>query len=145
MVETWILPKRHESHFEETEAASVQNLAWGLRRVLRMMDRVLERPPFNLIIHSAPVQEPALAHYHWHIEITPQLSKVAGFEWGTGFYMNPTPPEEAARFLREADGRGGAGGGRKNKPLEPAGSTPQPRGGTVDCGYAAFRAHRHGS
>jgi UDPglucose--hexose-1-phosphate uridylyltransferase len=41
--------------------------------------------------------------YHWHIELVPRLTRIAGFEWGTGFYMNPTPPEDAARFLREAD------------------------------------------
>ncbi|MBZ5628906.1 MAG: hypothetical protein LAO06_08575, partial [Acidobacteriia bacterium] len=41
-------------------------------------------------------------HYHWHIEFMPKLTKTAGFEWGTGFYINPTPPEEAAKFLREA-------------------------------------------
>ena len=43
-----------------------------------------------------------MPHYHWHIEIIPKLTHVAGFEWGTGFYINPTPPEEAAKFLREA-------------------------------------------
>jgi UDPglucose--hexose-1-phosphate uridylyltransferase len=100
--ETWILPKQHASHFEDAEAPAFQNLAWVLRSVMRKMDKVLERPPYNLMIHSAPVQEAALAYYHWHIEITPRLSKIAGFEWGTGFYINPTPPEEAARFLRDA-------------------------------------------
>ena len=73
-----------------------------LRNVLRKMDRVLEKPAFNLIVHSAPVQESTSEHYHWHIEIIPKLTRVAGFEWGTGFYINPTPPEEAARFMREA-------------------------------------------
>ena len=51
---------------------------------------------------ARPVQDPPLLYYHWHIEIIPKLTKVAGFEWGTGFYINPTPPEESARFLREA-------------------------------------------
>jgi UDPglucose--hexose-1-phosphate uridylyltransferase len=100
--ETWILPKRHESHFEESDAATLQNLAWVLRSTLRKLDKVLERPAFNFIVHSAPVQDPALPHYHWHLEIIPKLTKVAGFEWGTGFYINPTPPEESAKFLREA-------------------------------------------
>jgi UDPglucose--hexose-1-phosphate uridylyltransferase len=101
--ETWILPKTHGSHFEESDAATLQNLAWVLRSTLRKLDKVLERPAYNFIIHSAPVQEPGpLPHYHWHIEIIPRLTKVAGFEWGTGFYINPAPPEESARFLREA-------------------------------------------
>jgi len=69
---------------------------------MRKIDKVLERPAYNFILHSAPVQDAPLAHYHWHFEIIPKLTKVAGFEWGTGFYINPTPPEESARFLREA-------------------------------------------
>lgn len=100
--ETWILPRRHESHFEGIEAPHLQNLAWVLRSTLRKMDKVLERPAFNFLLHTAPVQEPAMAHYHWHIEIMPRLTRVAGFEWGTGFYINPTPPEESAKFLKEA-------------------------------------------
>lgn len=100
--ETWILPKRHDSHFEETGAPDLQNLAWVLRSTLRKIDKTLEKPAYNFLIHTAPVQEPAMPHYHWHIEIMPRLTKVAGFEWGTGFYINPTPPEESAQFLREA-------------------------------------------
>jgi UDPglucose--hexose-1-phosphate uridylyltransferase len=100
--ETWILPKRHQSHFEDSEGSLLQNLAWVLRSTMRKIDRVLEHPAYNFIVHSAPVQESPLPYYHWHIEIIPKLTKVAGFEWGTGFYINPTPPEESARFLREA-------------------------------------------
>jgi UDPglucose--hexose-1-phosphate uridylyltransferase len=100
--ETWILPKQHASHYEDSEPALLDNLAWVLRSTMRKIDKVLERPAYNFIVHSAPVQEAPLAYYHWHIEIIPKLTKVAGFEWGTGFYINPTPPEEAARFLREA-------------------------------------------
>jgi UDPglucose--hexose-1-phosphate uridylyltransferase len=100
--ETWILPKRHESHFEQTDDDTLHNLAWALRSTLRKIDKVLEHPPFNFIVHSAPLQENHLPHYHWHIEVIPKLTKVAGFEWGTGFYINPTPPEESAKFLRES-------------------------------------------
>jgi UDPglucose--hexose-1-phosphate uridylyltransferase len=100
--ETWILPKQHSSHYEDSEPALLDNLAWVLRSTMRKIDKVLERPAYNFIVHSAPVQEAPLAYYHWHIEIIPKLTRVAGFEWGTGFYINPTPPEEAARFLREA-------------------------------------------
>lgn len=100
--ETWILPKRHDSHFETSDDATLQNLAWVLRNLMRKMDKVLERPAYNLMIHTAPVQEGPLPYFHWHIEITPRLSRIAGFEWGSGFYINPTPPEEAAKFLREA-------------------------------------------
>jgi len=99
--ETWILPKHHESHFESAENATLQNLAWVLRSTIRKIDKVLEHPPFNFIVHSAPLGENPMAHYHWHVEIIPKLTKGAGFEWGTGFYINPTPPEESAKFLRE--------------------------------------------
>ena len=100
--ETWILPKRHASHFEDSDAPTLQNMAWILKSVMRKIDRALEHPAYNLMVHTAPLQDPALPFYHWHLEIIPKLTKVAGFEWGTGFYINPTPPEESARFLREA-------------------------------------------
>lgn len=98
--ETWVLPRAHNSHFETSDPKLIQELAMTVRIVLRKMERGLEQPAYNLMVHSAPVQEGAMAHYHWHIEIIPRLTKTAGFEWGTGFYINPTPPEEAAQFLR---------------------------------------------
>jgi len=55
-----------------------------------------------MMIHTAPLRNDVHEYYHWHIEIKPVLTAIAGFEWGTGFYINPTPPEEAARFMREA-------------------------------------------
>ena len=78
--------------------------AWRnmLKDTLMRMDAVLDRPAYNFMIHTSPIGEEINDHYHWHIEIIPKLTKVAGFEWGTGFYINPTPPEESARFLREA-------------------------------------------
>ena len=54
------------------------------------------------MIHTTPFHHEALAYYHWHLEIMPKLVKFAGFELGSGFYINPTPPEQAAEFLREA-------------------------------------------
>ena len=64
------------------------------------MGRYLGDPPYNFMLHSAPLRTPALDHFHWHLEIIPKLTRVAGFEWGTGFFINPTPPEEAAEYLR---------------------------------------------
>lgn len=100
--ETWVLPRQHRSHFEEADPAQLKNLAWVLRSTLKKLEKALERPAYNLIVHTAPLQEAASQHYHWHIEIIPKLTRVAGFEWGTGFYINPTPPEESAQFLRDA-------------------------------------------
>jgi UDPglucose--hexose-1-phosphate uridylyltransferase len=100
--ETWIIPKQHSSHFETSEVHLLQNLAWAVRATIRKIEKALENPAYNFVIHTGPVQEGPMPHYHWHIEIIPRLVKVAGFEWGTGFYINPTPPEESAQFLRDA-------------------------------------------
>jgi len=99
--ETWIVPKRHQCAYEMIEEGQARALAAVFRRTLRRLNIALENPPFNFIIHSAPFEERALDFFHWHIEIMPKLTKVAGFEWGSGFYINPTPPEESAKFMRE--------------------------------------------
>lgn len=98
--ETWIIPRKHNSHFESIQEKEIHNLAWVLKTTLQKMDKALELPAYNLIIHTAPVQDGPIDSYHWHIELIPKLTRVAGFEWGSGFYINPTPPEESARYLR---------------------------------------------
>jgi UDPglucose--hexose-1-phosphate uridylyltransferase len=100
--ETWILPREHSSSFENHPAREIPALAALLHESLARLDNVLARPAYNYVIHTSPIGEEMNEHYHWHIEMMPKLTKIAGFEWGTGFYINPTPPEEAARFLREA-------------------------------------------
>ncbi len=100
--ETWVVPKLHHSHAETISPQVIQDLASVMRSTLRRIDKTLERPPFNFILHTAPLQDASIPHYHWHIEIIPKLTRVAGFEWGSGFYINPTPPEESAKFLRDA-------------------------------------------
>lgn len=99
--ETWILPKRHESNFSPPDK-SFSDLAEILQRILKQLDKVLDTPPYNFILHSSPFKEEINNYYHWHIEILPRLTKRAGFEWGTGFFINPTPPEEATKFMRAA-------------------------------------------
>ena len=71
-----------------------------LKQLLLRMDRALEHPAYNLIVHTSPFVGDTTDVYHWHVEILPKLTRVAGFEWGTGFYINPTSPEEAAQVLR---------------------------------------------
>ena len=100
--ETWILPRQHSSAFENMPSPLYGSLARLLREFLGRLDSVLSKPSYNYIVHTSPIGEEMNDHYHWHIEMMPKLTKMAGFEWGTGFYINPTPPEEAARFLREA-------------------------------------------
>jgi UDPglucose--hexose-1-phosphate uridylyltransferase len=101
--ETWILPKAHFSHFENIQKQGVEELGAVLKTVLSKLELALDCPPYNYIIHTAPFDTQELPHYHWHIEIIPRLTKMAGFEWGTGFYINPVPPERAAAFLRDLD------------------------------------------
>jgi UDPglucose--hexose-1-phosphate uridylyltransferase len=100
--EMWLLPKVHGSSYENNQSTMYASLARMMKDVLMRMDAALDRPAYNFMIHTSPIGEEINDHYHWHVEIIPKLTKVAGFEWGTGFYINPTPPEEAARFLREA-------------------------------------------
>jgi UDPglucose--hexose-1-phosphate uridylyltransferase len=102
--ETWLMPKVHQSHFEDIRKKEVMSLAEVLREVIRRIKVALNDPPYNFILHNSPCREKDLEYYHWHLEIMPKLTKVAGFEWGTGFYINPTPPEDAARYLREIGG-----------------------------------------
>ncbi|GMR04205.1 MAG: galactose-1-phosphate uridylyltransferase [Thermodesulfobacteriota bacterium] len=100
--EIWLLPKTHGSSFENCLKSHYENLALIFSEVLKRMDKVLSDPPYNFILHTAPIKNGVEQYYHWHFEIMPKLARVAGFEWGSGFYINPTPPEEAAKFLREA-------------------------------------------
>ncbi len=99
--ETWILPKGHSSHFENIHKIEVDELGTVLKTILLKLESALDKPAYNFIIHTAPFDSQLLPHYHWHIEIIPRLTRVAGFEWGTGFYINPVPPEQAAALLRE--------------------------------------------
>ena len=99
--ETWILPKNHESNFSPPDK-SFSSLSEILQRTLKQLDRVLDTPPYNFIIHTSPFKEEINDYYHWHIEIVPKLTKTAGFEWGSGFYINPTPPEESTKYMKEA-------------------------------------------
>ena len=99
--ETWILPKKHSSSFGPVNK-NFSELAEILQRILKQIDRLLEIPPYNFIIHTSPFNEEFNDYYHWHIEIMPKLTKIAGFEWGSGFYINPTPPEAAAEYMRNA-------------------------------------------
>jgi len=99
--ETWILPKSHVGHFERIEKEDIAGLAGLLKDFMRKLRGVLKDPPFNYMIHTTPFAEAENTHYHWHIEIMPKLTQVAGFEWGSGCYINPVPPELAAKLLNQ--------------------------------------------
>jgi UDPglucose--hexose-1-phosphate uridylyltransferase len=99
--ETWIVPKRHESNYESEPKERLGQCAQALRSTLRRLAAALGDPHYNFIVHSNPLRDLPTPSYHWHIEVMPALTQVAGFEWGSGFHINPVPPEEAAEFLRK--------------------------------------------
>ena len=101
--ETWILPKQHSSQFENIPRQGIEELGTVLKTTLMKLEQALDNPPYNYVIHTAPFDSSELKHYHWHIEMFPRLTRVAGFEWGSGFYINSVSPEEAAGFLREIE------------------------------------------
>ncbi|MBN3033914.1 MAG: galactose-1-phosphate uridylyltransferase [Candidatus Saganbacteria bacterium] len=109
--ELWLLPRRHEYGFQQLPDEERIQLARCLKDILLRLRQTLNDPPYNYVLHTAPnpVQRPGKPDYwgtiqydfHWHIEIIPRLTMQAGFEWGSGLYINPTAPEEAAKYLRE--------------------------------------------
>ena len=100
--ETWILPRRHSPHFFTMEQGEKESLAVVLSQTLARLKKLLNDPSYNYIIHTSPLSFEDGDQYHWHIEIMPQLTRIAGFEWGTGFFINPLRPERAAHLLKEA-------------------------------------------
>jgi len=101
--ETWLIPKTHQSSYLELSDAEVMILARSVKDVLARLKIALNDPAFNFMLHTRPVSREYHEYYHWHIEIIPKLTKVAGFEWGAGFYINPTTPEESAAYLRSLE------------------------------------------
>ena len=100
--ETWILPRERRSSFHTiTEPEEFLDFAQILKDTLARLNAALDSPPFNFVLHTAPLGDSDLPYYCWHLEIMPSLTRVAGFEIGSGFYINPTPPEDAAQYLRE--------------------------------------------
>lgn len=99
--EIWILPKNHSSAFEDMPHFLYASLAELFSDTLKRLSLCLNDPPYNFMLHTSPVSEKLNDYYHWHFEIIPRLTRVAGFEWGSGFYINPTAPEDAAQSLRE--------------------------------------------
>jgi len=110
--EIFLAPRRHAHDFCQLPDDMLKSFASALKDTLQRLNRTLEDPPYNFVLHTAPVTRTVPPRpgywqtlefdYHWHLEIIPRLTQVAGFEWGTGFYINPMLPEDAARYLREA-------------------------------------------
>jgi UDPglucose--hexose-1-phosphate uridylyltransferase len=102
-----IFPRRQSPDYHTADEHELVLLADAVKTALLRLNRALGKPDYNLILHTAPVRRPRKnywttidADFRWHIEILPRLTGVAGFEFGTGFFINTTLPEEAAQFLR---------------------------------------------
>lgn len=106
--EIWIVPRRHDADFGRATEPDIKATSSALRHVLTTLARTLDGPPYNLILHTAPLRERVDATYHWHWEIHPRLRDIAGLELGTGLPVNPVSPEDA---VEELLARGGAEGG----------------------------------
>jgi UDPglucose--hexose-1-phosphate uridylyltransferase len=100
--ETWIMPRRHTASFGDLDLKREKPaLAEALQLTLKALSDGLNDPPFNYFIHSAPLRSSPAQPYHWHLELIPKLSTAAGFEMGTGMWINVVKPEDSAAFLRE--------------------------------------------
>jgi UDPglucose--hexose-1-phosphate uridylyltransferase len=99
--ETWILPKEHHASFGSISMDDSKKFAQVLKTTLFKIHSKLSDPDYNYVIHTAPVKDEAEDYYHWHLQIIPRLATTAGFEMGSGMYINVSLPEETAQFMRE--------------------------------------------
>ena len=96
--ELWVVPRHHEADFGRATDEQLASTGETLRTVLRLLD-VLDGPPYNLVLHTAPLHERVDETFHWHWEIHPRLREIAGLELGTGLPVNPVSPEDAVEEL----------------------------------------------
>lgn len=97
---TWIFPRRHCSSFEDIFDSELEDFAVILHEVLVRLHVALGNPDYNFTLRSLPAREPEREYAHWYLALVPRVSKVAGFELGSGMFINPSDPEESAEFLR---------------------------------------------
>jgi UDPglucose--hexose-1-phosphate uridylyltransferase len=98
--EVMIVSKKHMNCFGDLSKTDRRDLAGIWSKLMGILSKKLDNPPYNYLIHTSPALFENI-YYHWHIEITPRLTTAAGFEWGTGIFINVVSPEEAAKVLRE--------------------------------------------
>jgi len=98
--EVMILPKQQQSHYEQITKEELFDLSPLLKLILQKLECALNDPPYNYVIQTAPLQDDSLPHFRWHLSITPRLTRIAGYEWGSGCFINPLAPETAAEVLR---------------------------------------------
>ncbi len=140
--ELWVVPRHHEADFGRATDAQLTSAAETLRKVLQLL-RVLDGPPYNLVLHTAPLHERVDETYHWHWEIHPRLREIAGLELGTGLPVNPVSPEEAVEELL-AGGRSAVGRTRPGRAYRPGGHGTPSRGGERESAAPSPRCHPAG-
>jgi UDPglucose--hexose-1-phosphate uridylyltransferase len=96
----WIVPRRHEASYLNTTDSELADMGGVLRKIARKLYYGLKDPDYNYIIRSVPLRDVSADSVHWYLTIVPRVSKTAGFEMGSGMFINPTIPEESAAFLR---------------------------------------------
>jgi len=101
--EMWILPKQHSSSYISMGEKKFESLTSIFSEIMRRLDSCIPNVPYNFVLHTSPLRSDPLEYFHWHFEIMPKLTSIAGFEWGSGFYINPVPPEYATEFLKAAE------------------------------------------
>jgi UDPglucose--hexose-1-phosphate uridylyltransferase len=99
----WVLPRRHESSFLNATAHELAELGNLMRQVLRKLYVGLRDPDYNYVIRSAPLRDLGTEYLHWYVTIIPRVTHSAGFELGSGMFINVASPEISATFLREVD------------------------------------------
>jgi UDPglucose--hexose-1-phosphate uridylyltransferase len=107
--EFWVMPKRHGCAFEEASPEEMEDLSQVMTSLIKKMRVMLKEPAYNYVIHTAPNRIPRRNHwhtlgddFHWHIEVAPRLMRESGIQWGAGFYILTTSPEDAAKYYKEA-------------------------------------------
>ena len=99
----WIYPRRHMASFGEIHPEEIQDMALMLRTVLAKVYYGLGNPDFNYVLRTSPAENRHSRFYHWYLTLIPRLTRVAGFELGSGMYINSTLPEANAEFLRNVE------------------------------------------
>jgi len=100
--ESWIVPKKHSPDFHSINEEEREDLSVAIQSLFVRFYKLLSDPPYSFAFHTSPIQSRFhRSEYHWHIETRLRIGLREGFEWGTGFFVNPTPPEDAAAYLRE--------------------------------------------
>jgi len=109
--EVWVVPRHHDADFGRADERAIRATSEALRQVLGRLATALDGPPYNLVLHTAPLREQVDGTYHWHWEIHPRLRDIAGLELGTGLPVNPVSPEDAVEELLGRAQPPGAGSG----------------------------------